>query len=107
MLRVYKWIGIPDNVIKLLSSVMRKWKTRLEIWEDGKKGISRGTDIMFGFLQSDSYSPVGFHISEIPVCKLLQETKGYRIGQPGKRDAKRTHSLFVDNSKFKSVSGES
>ena len=50
MLRVYKWIGIPDNVIKLLSSVMRKWKTRLEIWEDGKKGISRWTDIMFGFL---------------------------------------------------------
>ena len=37
MLRVYKWIGIPDNVITLLSSIMRKWKTRLEIWKDGKK----------------------------------------------------------------------
>ena len=37
MLRVYKWIGIPDNVITLLSSMMRKWKTRLEIWKDGKK----------------------------------------------------------------------
>ena len=31
MLRVYKWIGIPDNVITLLNSLMRKWKTGLEI----------------------------------------------------------------------------
>ena len=37
MLRVYKWIGIPDNVITQLSSIMRKWKTKLEIWKDGKK----------------------------------------------------------------------
>ena len=33
----------------------------------------------------------------IPVCKLLQESKGYRMGQPGKRDVKRTHSLLVDH----------
>ena len=37
MLRLYKWIGILDNVITLLSSAMRKWKTRLEIWKDGNK----------------------------------------------------------------------
>ena len=41
MLGVYKWIGIPDNVITLLSSIMRKWKTRLDIWKDRKKSISR------------------------------------------------------------------
>ena len=41
MLRVYKWIEISDNVITLLSSIMRKWKTRLEIWKDGEKSISR------------------------------------------------------------------
>ena len=26
MLRVYKWIGMPDNIITLLNSIMRKWK---------------------------------------------------------------------------------
>ena len=52
---------------------------------------------MCGFLQGDSYSPLGFCMSEIPVCKLLQESKGYRMGQPGKRDVKRTHNLFVDD----------
>ena len=73
ILRVYKWIGIPDNVITLISSLMRKWKTRLEFWKDGRKGISRWINTMCGFLQGDSYSLVGFCISEIPVCKLLQE----------------------------------
>ena len=37
MLRVYKWIRMPDNLIRLLSSIIRKQKTRLEIWKDGKK----------------------------------------------------------------------
>ena len=78
---------------------MRKWKTRLEIWKDGEKSISRWINIMCGFLQGDSYSTVGFRISEIAVCKLLQECKGYRMGQQGKRDVKRTHSLLVDDLK--------
>ena len=78
---------------------MRKWKTRLEIWKNRRKSISRWIDFMCGFLQGDSYSPVGFCISEIPVCKLLQDPKGYRMGQSRNRGVKRTHSLFVDDLK--------
>ena len=74
MLRVYHWIGIPKEVITLI-------------------------DISCWFLQGDSYSPVGFCISEIPVCLLLQQSKGYRMGPPGCRDISRTHSLFVDDLK--------
>ena len=70
MLRVYKWTGIPDNVITLLSSLMRKWKTRLEIWKDGEKSIDRWINIMCGCLQGDSYSLVGFCIPEIPVNEI-------------------------------------
>ena len=36
-----------------------------------------------------------FCILGIPVCKLLQDSKGYRMGQPGKRD----YSLLVDDLK--------
>ena len=90
-------IEIPDQVITLLSLLMRKWKTKLKIWKDGKKSISRWIGIMCSFLQGDSYLSVEFCISEIPLCKLLQESKGYRIGQPKKRDVNRTHSLFVDD----------
>ena len=64
-----------------------------------KKSISRWIDIMCGFLQGDSYSPVDHCISEIPLCKLIQESKGYRMGKPRKRDVKHTHSLFVDDLK--------
>ena len=39
-----------------------------KIWNNGEKMISRWIDIMCGFLQGDSYSPVGFCISECASC---------------------------------------
>ena len=99
MLRVYSWMGLLANVISLLRQLMRSWKTRLEIWSEGERKVSRWIKIVCGFLQGDSYSPVGFCLSQLPVCKLLQETKGFRMGQPGKREVKRTHSLFIDDLK--------
>ena len=61
------------------------------------KCISRWINIMCTFLQGDSYSPVGFCISEISVCKLFQEFIGCRMGKPGKRAVKHIHSLFVED----------
>ena len=106
MLRVYQWIGIPADVIQLISKFMDLWKTRLEVWSKGEKLTSRWINISCGFLQGDSYSPVGFCISEIPVCRLLQQSRGYRMGQPGNRDVIRTHSLFVDDLKVYQESHE-
>ena len=53
----------------------------------------------FNKREGDSYSPVGFCISEIPVCKLLQQSKGYRMGAPRNRSISRTHSLYIDDLK--------
>ena len=100
MIRVYEWIGIPRGMIKLIKELTRKWNTRLEIWRDGEKMTSRWIQILCGFVQGDSYSSVGFCISEIPVCILLQHSRGYRIGEPGNRIVKRTHSLFVGDLKL-------
>ena len=50
MLRVYHWIGIPKEVNTLISQLMEKWKTRLEIWSRGEKLTSRWIDISCGFL---------------------------------------------------------
>ena len=61
--------------------------------------ISGWIDIMCGFLQGDSYSPVGFCISEIPVWKLLQQSKGYRMGAPGNQSISLAHSLFINDLK--------
>ena len=99
MIRVYDWIRIPRNVIRLIVDLMSKWKTRLEIWNGSEKMTSGWIRILCGFLQGDSYSPVGFCITEIPVCILLQHGTGYRMGEPGNRVIKRTHSLFVDDLK--------
>ena len=70
-LRVYKWIGILDEVIKLILNLMDLWKTTLGIWSKGEKMTNRWINISCGFLQGDSYSPVGFCISKIPLCRLL------------------------------------
>ena len=104
MLRLYKWIGIPDEVIELISNLMELRKTRFEIWSKGEKMTSRWIKISCGFLQGDSYSPVG--LCKIPVCRLLQESRRYRMGPPGNRDASRTHSLFVDDLKVYQESHE-
>ena len=99
MVLVYDWIEIPRNVIRLIVDLMSKWKTRLEIWNGSEKMTSGWIRILCGFLQGDSYSPVGFCITEIPVCILLQHSRGYRMGEPGNHVVKRTHSLFVDDLK--------
>ena len=46
-------------VIQLIDKLMCKWKTRLEIWNEGEKMTSRWIRVLCGFLQGDSYSPVG------------------------------------------------
>ena len=51
MLRVYQWIGIPREIVQMILVLIEKWKTTLEIWNNGEKMISRWIDIMCGFLQ--------------------------------------------------------
>ena len=75
--------GITSECDKFTETAYENW-TRLEIWNEGEKKVSRWIDIVCGFLQGDSYSQVGFCLPEVPACKLLQEIKGYRMGQPGK-----------------------
>ena len=47
--------------------------------------------------QGDSYLPVGFYLTEVPIAMLLDETEGYKLGQPGRKSIKRTHSMFIDD----------
>ena len=74
---------------------MERWKTRLDVTEDGKVLTSRTINIRKGFLQGDIYFPVGFCVTEAPVSTLIEETDGYTIGQRGKENVKRTHSIFI------------
>ena len=99
MLRVYRWMEVPEKVVNVISKLMSGWKTRLEVTENGKTTKSRVICIVRGFLQGDSYSPVGFCLTEVPVAMLMEDTDGYMMGQEGERGVKRTHSLFVDDLK--------
>ena len=78
---------------------MKGWKTRLEIKDDGTIKVSRWINIRKGFLQGESYSPVEFCLTEVPVAMLLEQTDGYKIGKPRESNQKRTHCLFIDDLK--------
>ena len=53
MLRVYEWMGILKSVCKVIEQLMMRWKTRLEVFDQGKKVVSRWIEIKIGFLQGD------------------------------------------------------
>ena len=63
---------------------MEGWKTSLEVTEDRKVLASRKMNIRKGFLQGDSYSPVGFCPTELPISMLIKKTDGYTMGQRDK-----------------------
>ena len=87
-------------------NLMNKWKTRLEVSNGSRKELRRWINIKRGFLQGDSYSPMGFCLTEVPITMLLDGTKGYRMGPPRNRDVKRTHNLFIDDLKVYQESHE-
>ena len=74
MIRVYhEWMGVAEKVVNVITKLMEGWKTRLEVNENGKVSTSSKINIVKGFLQGDSYSPVGFCLTEVPVAMLIEE----------------------------------
>ena len=92
-------MGVPNPLINVLRKLMSSWKTRLELNAGNHKVQSRWIRIRCRFLQGDSYSPVGFFLTEVPVTMLMEETTEYRMGPSRERLTKRTHSLFIDDLK--------
>ena len=85
---------VPEKVVNVIVKLMEGWKTRLEVSEDGKVSTSRKTNIRKGFLQGDSYSPVGFSLMEVPISMLIEDTDGYTMGRRDiERDIKKRHKL--------------
>ena len=88
-------MGVPEKVLQVIREIMKGLKTQLEVKHDGKiKVLADGST-----LEEDSYSPVGFCSTEVPVAMLLEQTDGYKVRKPGERNHKRTHCLFIDDLK--------
>ena len=93
-------MGVQQKVVNVISKLMEGWKTRLGINQDGKVTTSRVKNIVKGFLQGDSYSSVGFCLTEVPVAVLIEESDGYKMGRKGEERVKRIYSLFLDDLKI-------
>ena len=87
-------MGVAKNTIHLLSTTMNSWKTMLTV---GNQTLGE-VDIKRGIFQGDSFSPLLFVISLIPLTLLLRKMKaGYDLGG---RQGKINHLLFMDDLKL-------
>ena len=75
MIRVFTWMGYSSKLINVLKQLMDGWKTKLEVNDGVKIETSRWVRTLKVFLQGDSYSPVGFCLTEGPIAMLLDETE--------------------------------
>ena len=96
---VLKWMKIPQDLLNVIIQLMSGWKTRLEIKMGSQMVVSRWINIFRGFLQGDSFSPVGYCLTVVPIGMLISVSDGYVLGKPGDRSLKRTHSLLIDDLK--------
>ena len=92
-------MGFPEKEVQVMEQLMCKWKTRLEVTAEGKTKTSRWIKTRKGFLQRDSFLPVGFCFTEVPVAMLIEQSDGYIMRPSGNRNPKRTHSLFINDLK--------
>ena len=60
MLRVYEWIDTLKNVAKLIYQLMRKWKTRHEMWNEWEKVTSRWMQSCVNFYMVIVTHPLDF-----------------------------------------------
>ena len=72
MTGVYLWMSVPKKVVNVIIRLMKGWKTRLDVTEDGKVLTSRMINVRIGFLEGDSYSLVGFCLTEEYFSILLK-----------------------------------
>ena len=49
-----------QKVLEVIKALMEEWETRIEVQDNGKVRVSMWMKAKKGFLQGDTYSPVGF-----------------------------------------------
>ena len=87
-------VGLADNITGLIKQSMNKWKTNL--YPDGK--LLGSVPIRRGIFQGDSFSPLLFEITLLPLTHVLRETgMGYQLEKNG---AKVNHLFCMEDLKL-------
>ena len=88
-----EWVGVADNIRDLMVNSMKKWKTTLS-----SNGKDLGeVNIKRGIFQGDSFSPLLFIISMLPLTFFLRASEiGFRFSEQRKT---MNHLFFMDDLK--------
>ena len=84
-------VGLGDNIMGLIKKGMNKWNTNF--YADGK--LFGSVPIRRGIFQGDSFSPLLFVITLLPLTQILKESGMWY--QLENNEAKVNHLLFMDD----------
>ena len=84
-------VGLGDNIMGLIKKGMNKWNTNF--YADGK--LFGSVPIRTGIFQGDSFSPLLFVITLLPLTQILKESGMWY--QLENNEAKVNHLLFMDD----------
>ena len=73
---VFKWLKFPVEILNTVRKLRMCCKVKLEVKYVAYLKVSREIKIRKGFLQGDSWSPIGFYLSELPIGIMLADSKG-------------------------------
>lgn len=105
LLKVLRMHGICEQIINLLESLMRAWRTALLVRSGDRLIESTPIKIKRGIFQGDTLSPIWFCLALNPLSMLLNNTKyGYTIDKT--RNTRISHSLYMDDLKLYASSSE-
>ena len=84
-------VGLGDNIMGLIKKGMNKWNTNF--YAEGK--LFGSVPIRRGIFQGDSFSPLLFVITLLPLTQILKESGMWY--QLENNEAKVNHLLFMDD----------
>jgi hypothetical protein len=105
IIEMLRCLKLHPNIVRCIEDLIPTWRTRFVITQDKHTTTTTGwVHYKRGVFQGDSLSPLLFCISLLPLSIELRTGKGYMVGPPGRREAKVTHLLYMDDLKLYSPS---
>lgn len=97
VLKIYK---ICPTIVQLLETVMKDWKTQLQISSGGRVIKTEEIRIKRGIFQGDSLSALWFCVALNPISRTLTDTGyGFNI-KAGRHNFMLSHLLYMDDLKL-------
>lgn len=100
LVHLLECLKVSPNIVRCIQNLLPCWRTRFTIKTGGRAVSTEPVSYRRGVFQGDTLSPLLFCISLLPLSVSLENTPGYKCGDPKFRDHKITHLFYMDDLKL-------